>query len=58
MGINAHFFTLEVPLYRVIIIVLSVLIFIALSLFFKKSIIGKIVVAGLADRILALARGR
>ena len=50
VGINASFFSLEIPLYRVIIIVLSFLIFIGLSLFFKKSIIGKIVVAGLADR--------
>jgi branched-subunit amino acid ABC-type transport system permease component len=57
VGINAHFFTLEVPLYRVIIIVLSFLIFGALSLFFKKSIIGKIVVAGLADREAVLSLG-
>jgi len=57
VGINAHFFTLEVPLYRVIIIVLSFLIFIALSVFFKKSIIGKIVVAGLADREAVLSLG-
>jgi branched-chain amino acid transport system permease protein len=57
VGINAHFFTLEIPLYRVIIIVLSFLIFIGLSLFFKKSIIGKIVVAGLADREAVLSLG-
>ena len=57
VGINAHFFTLEVPLYRVIIIVLSFLIFIALSVFFKKSIIGKIVVAVLADREAVLSLG-
>jgi len=57
VGINAHFFTLEIPLYRVIIIVLSFLIFIGLSIFFKKSIIGKIVVAGLADREAVLSLG-
>ena len=57
VGINAHFFTLEIPLYRVIIIVLSFLIFIGLSVFFKKSIIGKIVVAGLADREAVLSLG-
>jgi branched-subunit amino acid ABC-type transport system permease component len=57
VGINAHFFNLEVPLYRVIIIVLSFLIFIGLSIFFKKSIIGKIVVAGLADREAVLSLG-
>ena len=57
VGINAHFFTIEIPLYRVIIIVLSFLIFIGLSVFFKKSIIGKIVVAGLADREAVLSLG-
>jgi branched-chain amino acid transport system permease protein len=57
VGINASFFTLEIPLYRVIIIVLSFLIFIGLSVFFKKSIIGKIVIAGLADREAVLSLG-
>jgi branched-chain amino acid transport system permease protein len=57
VGINAHFFTLEIPLYRVIIIALSFLIFFGLSVFFKKSIIGKIVVAGLADREAVLSLG-
>ena len=50
VGINASFFSIEVPFYRVIIILLSFLIFAGLSLFFKKSIIDKIVIAGLADR--------
>ena len=57
VGINASFFTLEIPLYRVIIIILSFLIFIGLSVFFKKSIIGKIVIAGLADREAVLSLG-
>jgi branched-chain amino acid transport system permease protein len=57
VGINAHFFTIDIPLYRVIIIVLSFLIFIGLSIFFKRSIIGKIVVAGLADREAVLSLG-
>ncbi len=57
VGINAHFFTIDIPLYRVIIIILSFLIFIGLSIFFKKSIIGKIVVAGLADREAVLSLG-
>ncbi len=50
VGSNFSFLSLSIPLYRVIIILLSFLIFIGLSLFFKKSIIGKIVIAGLADR--------
>ncbi len=57
VGINAHFFTMEIPFYRVIIIALSFIIFIGLSIFFKKSIIGKIVIAGLADREAVLSLG-
>lgn len=41
---------LEMPVYRLIIIGISVLIFFGLSLFFKKTLVGKIVVAGLQDR--------
>jgi branched-subunit amino acid ABC-type transport system permease component len=57
VGVNARFFTMEIPFYRVIIIALSFVIFIALSVFFKKSIIGKIVIAGLADREAVLSLG-
>jgi branched-chain amino acid transport system permease protein len=49
LGITLKFLTLEMPLYRLIIIGLSIVIFFGLSLFFKKTIIGKIVVAGLQD---------
>jgi branched-chain amino acid transport system permease protein len=49
LGITLKFLTLEMPLYRLIIIGLSVMIFLGLSLFFKRTIIGKIVVAGLQD---------
>jgi branched-subunit amino acid ABC-type transport system permease component len=41
---------LRVPVYRLIIITLSLLIFFGLNLFFKKTIVGKIIVAGLQDR--------
>jgi branched-chain amino acid transport system permease protein len=41
---------LEMPAYRLLIIGLSVLIFFGLSLFFKKTLVGKIVVAGLQDQ--------
>ena len=44
------FGSLAMPVYRVVIIGLSVLIFFGLSLFFKKTLVGKIVVAGLQDR--------
>jgi branched-chain amino acid transport system permease protein len=44
------FGSLQMPVYRLIIIGLSVLIFFGLSIFFKKTMVGKIVVAGLQDR--------
>ena len=44
------FHSLEMPVFRLLIIGLSVLIFLGLSLFFKKTLVGKIVVAGLQDR--------
>jgi branched-subunit amino acid ABC-type transport system permease component len=44
------FGSLQMPAYRVVIIGLSVLIFFGLSLFFRKTLVGKIVVAGLQDR--------
>lgn len=50
IGKNLAFLSFEIPTYRVVIIVLSFLIFVGLSVFFKKTIIGKIVVAGLQDR--------
>ena len=57
MRINVSLFSLDIPLYRVIIIGLSFIIFIGLSIFFKKTIVGKIVVAGLADREAVLSLG-
>jgi branched-chain amino acid transport system permease protein len=37
------------PIYRIIIVIVAVILFFALELFFKKSIVGKIVVAALED---------
>lgn len=50
IGRNISFLTVDIPLYRVIIIALSFMIYSGLTLFFKKTIIGKIVTAGLGDR--------
>jgi branched-chain amino acid transport system permease protein len=50
IGKNLAILSFELPLYRVVIIVLSFCIFVGLSLFFKKTIVGKIVIAGLQDR--------
>ncbi len=40
----------DLPVYRLLIILLSILIFLCLELFFRKTIVGKIIVAGLEDR--------
>lgn len=50
VGVSIQFLTMEMPLYRLIIIGLTLLILIGLSLFFRKTIIGKIIIAGLSDR--------
>lgn len=50
VGESIQFMSLEMPVYRLIIIGFSFLIFIGLSLFFKKTMVGKIVVAGLQDQ--------
>ncbi|NQU64392.1 MAG: branched-chain amino acid ABC transporter permease [SAR324 cluster bacterium] len=50
VGTSIQFMSLEMPVFRLIIIGISFLIVIGLSLFFKKTIIGKIVVAGLQDQ--------
>ncbi len=46
VGRNISFLAVDIPMYRVIIILLSFLI----TMFFRKTIIGKIVIAGLSDR--------
>jgi len=50
VGTSVSFLSIEMPVYRLIIIGLSLSIFIGLSLFFKKTMVGKIVVAGLQDQ--------
>jgi len=40
----------DLPTYRLIIIAISVLVFIALELFFGRTVVGKVVVAGLEDK--------
>jgi len=43
-------FSVTLPLYRLVIILLAVLIYLSLSLFFKRTMVGKIVVAALEDK--------
>lgn len=50
VGIDICLFGITLPLYRLIIILLAVVIFIALLIFFKKTMVGKIVVAALEDK--------
>ncbi len=50
IGESIEFMSLEMPVYRLIIIAFSFFIFLGLSLFFKKTMVGKIVVAGLQDQ--------
>jgi len=50
IGIDIALFSVTIPMYRLIIITLSIVIFIALSIFFKKTMVGKIVVAALEDK--------
>ena len=50
VGKSVTFLAIEVPVYRLIIIAVSLTICVGLWLFFKKTIVGKIVIAGLQDR--------
>ena len=50
VGVDVAFLGITLPIYRLIIIALAVVIFIALSIFFKKTMVGKIVVASLEDK--------
>jgi branched-chain amino acid transport system permease protein len=57
--VNRYFtvFGVQLPWYRILIILLSLLVFGALEFFFRKTIVGKIVVAGLEDKEAARSLG-
>lgn len=40
----------DLPVYRLVVIALSVAIFVGLELFFRRTVVGKVVVAGLEDK--------
>ncbi len=50
IGTNVVIFGVPLPLYRVIVIGISLAVYLCLWVFFKKSIIGKILVAALEDK--------
>lgn len=41
---------LSLPVYRILIVIIALLLFFALNLFFRKTIVGKIVMAALEDK--------
>jgi branched-subunit amino acid ABC-type transport system permease component len=49
LGVYMNLGSFTFPLYRVLIIIFAIMLFFALELFFKKTIVGKIVIAALDD---------
>ena len=50
IGISFQLFGIEnIPVYRAVIVLMAVVVFVGLRLFFTKSIVGKIVIAALED---------
>jgi branched-subunit amino acid ABC-type transport system permease component len=50
IGKYLMFWGLSLPIYRILIVMIAILLFLALNTFFKKTIVGKIVVAALEDK--------
>jgi len=50
VGASFSLLGVELPVYRFIIILISLLIFAGLELFFGRTVVGKIIVAGLEDK--------
>ncbi len=50
LGTYIDFWGMTFPVYRIIIIAIAIFLFLALELFFRKTILGKIVVAALEDK--------
>lgn len=57
IGKIATLFSVSLPVYRLVIIAVSIATYVGLRLFFKKTIAGKIVAAGLEDRDAVRALG-
>jgi branched-subunit amino acid ABC-type transport system permease component len=50
VGVSFSILGVDLPAYRLIIILISLLIFAGLEIFFRRTVVGKIIVAGLEDR--------
>ncbi len=57
VGMSVPVFGVDLPLFRLVIIGISILIFIGLEIFFRRTMVGKIVVAGLEDKEAARSLG-
>jgi branched-subunit amino acid ABC-type transport system permease component len=47
----------DLPVYRLVIIALAIAVFVGLELFFRRTVVGKVVVAGLEDKDAARSLG-
>jgi len=50
LGVSFRFFDVNLPVYRVIVFLSAIALFLGLKAFFNRSMIGRIVIAGLEDR--------
>jgi branched-subunit amino acid ABC-type transport system permease component len=50
LGVSFRFFDVTLPFYRVIVLLSAIALFLGLKAFFNRSMIGRIVIAGLEDR--------
>jgi branched-chain amino acid transport system permease protein len=49
LAITLNFFQITIPLYRLIIVIMAIVLFLALRAFFNRSLVGRIVTAALED---------
>jgi branched-chain amino acid transport system permease protein len=50
IGASVSILGVDLPVYRLIIILISLLIFVGLEVFFNRTVVGKIIIAGLEDK--------
>jgi branched-chain amino acid transport system permease protein len=50
IGTHVTLAGVDLPVYRLVVIALAVAIFVGLELFFRRTVVGKVVVAGLEDK--------
>jgi branched-chain amino acid transport system permease protein len=49
LAVTLNFFQITIPLYRLIIVIMAIVLFLALRAFFNRSLVGRIVTAALED---------